>query len=550
MKISPTNFYFSKTFKGATININAFSDTHGEILLANSALEEIRQRQTDIFVPQEKGYANITAVSGDWFMDGGKKGYKTDPNKEIGKFQLDIFNEFIKQLKKIAPNNKTLFTAGNHEFDGGVELLAQIFKDINAEVLMTNLDLQNSPAFETGISEGKIINQKIIEVEDDKNSDLMHKILFLGISPVNMVYYQKNLAGLEFTDNIKKSQHSVTKEDYEKTLSECKNRINEFKKDNPNGCVILLSHTGVEFADNLTKEAPIDLVFDGHEHKDDIRFVNRTPIVPLSLNFKKIVNAKIKFDDNGKIDNINLKSFSPLANKKRGAIFKLYKELFKEDLKPIYSIKTPNTQTKKLDITGIREGNNFLANFVTDSILEEAKKIDSSIDFFALNSSSIRNGLKVSDNPSISSFDVTNVLSGIKTEEGQILTTQVTGRELAYLVIDNFAFNKKAPSSNPLTQYSGLIVNKTELLKTWEQTASIEDCLQFIINSNTGKEIEADTTYKIANVEKYFNKTKNKQIAELKNNSTYLGVSVQELFKEHFVSSENNLVAKCDIRIK
>lgn len=550
MKLQPINIHFRQTFKGATININAFSDTHGEIFLANSALEEMKQRKTDIFVPQEKGNANITAVCGDWFMDGNKKGYKTAPNKESGKFQLDIFNEFMKQLKKIAPNNKTLFTSGNHEFDGGVELLAKIFENINAEVLMTNLDLQNSPAFEASISDGKIINQKIIEVEDDKNPDLKHTVLFLGISPVNMVYYQRNLKGLTFTENIDKSQHSVTKEDYQKTLSDCKDRIRKFKENNPKGHVVLLSHTGVEFADNLAKEAPIDLIFDGHEHKDDIRIVNRTPIVPLSLNFQKIVNAKIKLDDNSEIDNINIKSFSPLTNKTRGPLFRLYQKIFKDDLKPIYSIKTPESQIKKLDISGIREGNNFLANFVTDSILEEAKKIDPNIDFFAINASAIRRCLKTSDKPSISSFDVNNVLSGIKEEEGQIMTTQVTGKELAYLVVDNFLFNRKAPNSNPLIQYSGLIVDRTNLLKAYEKNASLELCTQFITDANTGKRIEADKIYKIANVEKYFDKTRNAEISELKKRSAYLGCNVQKLFNEHFTSSENNLFAKCDIRIK
>lgn len=550
MKIQPKNLYFNQTFKGATININAFSDTHGEIFLANSALEEMKQRQTDIFVPQEKGYANITAICGDWFMDGSKKGYKTAPNKESGRFQLDIFNEFMKQLKEIAPDNKAIFTAGNHEFDGGVKLLAQIFRDIDAEILMTNLDLQNSPAFETSISDGKIINQKIMEVEDDKDPNLKHKVLFLGISPVNMIYYQRKLDGLKFTENVEKSQHFVTKEDYKKTLSDCKERIKQFKEENPKGLVVLLSHTGVKFADNLAKEAPVDLIFDGHEHKDDIRFVNRTPIMPLSLNFKKIVNAKIKLDDNGEIDNIKLKSFSPLENKRKGPLLKLYKKLFKEDLRPTYSIKAQKPQVKKLDITGIREGNNFLANFVTDSILEEARKKDSTIDFFALNSSSIRRCLKVSSKPSISYFDINSVLSGIKEEEGQIMTTQVTGKELAYLVIDNFLFNRKAPSSNPIIQYSGLIIDRTNLLKAYENNDSLETYTQFIIDENTGETIKPDRIYKIANVEKYFDKSKNYYIKELKKSSEYMGVSVQKLFKEHFVSSANNLVARCDVRVK
>lgn len=547
MKIQPTNFYFSQTFKRATVNINAFSDTHGEVFYANSALEEMRKKQKDIFIPQKKGNANITAICGDWFMNGNKKGYETAPNKENGMFQLDIFNEFMKQLKKIAPNNQVIFASGNHEFDGGVELLSRIFKDIDAEVLMTNLDLQNSPAFEESISEGKIVNQKIVEVEDDKNPDLKHKVLFLGISPVNMFYYQKNLNGVEFTENIEKSQFFVTKQDYEKTLVDCKERIKNFKQENPQGHVVVLSHTGVEFSDNLAKESEVDLIFDGHEHKDDIRFVNKTPIVSLSLNFKKIVNAKIEMDDNGEIENINLKRLSPLKNKTEGPLFDLYKKLFKEDLKQVYSIKTADPKVKELDIEGVRKGNNFLANFVTDSVLEELKKIDSSIDFFAINSSAIRRSLKVSNKASVSPFDVNNVLSGIREEDGQIMTTQVTGKELTYLILDNYLFEQKAP---PIMQYSGLIIDKTELLKAYEKNVSLEDCTQFIIDENTGKKVEPDKIYKIANVEKYFDKSKNCNIIELKKSSNYLGFSVQTLLKKHFLSSENNLFARCDVRIK
>ena len=48
MKIQSIN-YSNQTFKSATININAFSDTHGELVLANNALEDMRNRQQDIF---------------------------------------------------------------------------------------------------------------------------------------------------------------------------------------------------------------------------------------------------------------------------------------------------------------------------------------------------------------------------------------------------------------------------------------------------------------------------------------------------------------------
>ena len=424
MKISliKNNNSTNVSFNAAMLNINAFSDTHGELLYANSALEEMRSRKIDIFCKSDdKASANVIAVCGDWFIDGSRKGYITNPKKEVARFQLDILNEFIRQIKGIASNTMTLFTPGNHEFDGGVKLLDDVLANLDAEVLFSNLDISSSDGFQKSISGNKIINEKIVEIEDDKNPELKHKFLFLGISPVNMPAYQKKLDGVSLIDAIPKPQRYVTKEDYEKTLEYCKGRISKFKRENPNGHVIFMCHTGVNFADTLARESSVDLVFDGHEHKDPIRVVNGTPIVPLSQNFKKIVNAKMKVDDEGNLADIGLKSFSPLENKTKGPLLKLYRKLFAKDTKNKYSIRTDKENVQQLDIKDVRQGNSFLANFITDTILEELKKKDGSIDFFALNSSSIRHPLNVSMEPKNSFLDVMSVLSGIKEEEGKML---------------------------------------------------------------------------------------------------------------------------------
>ncbi len=550
MKIQAPKNYYNQTFKAATVNINAFSDTHGELFYANKGLEELRKRQKDVFEPQERGKTNILAICGDWFIDGARTGYLTNPTKQNGLFQLDILNAFLGQIKKIAPNNITLFTPGNHEFDGGVPLLSKILGKLNAQTIISNLDIENSPAFESSIRNGQLVSQKTIEVEDDKNPDLKHKVLFLGITPVNLVSYQKNLEGITLTNNVEKAQNKVKPEDYKETLENFKKRIYEFKKENPNGLVILMSHTGVNFADNLAKESNVDLILDGHEHKEDIRVVNGTQIVPLSQNFQRMVNAKFKIDDNGNIDSVNIKTYSPLGNRKKGPLYRLYHTLFKEDIRKIYSIRADDSKIHKLDTQNIRTGNNFLANFVTDSILFEMKQKDPSIDFFALNSSAIRRPLKASIVPETSAFDVLNVLSGIKEEDGQIMTSEVNGKELAYLIMDNVIFNKEAPSKNPLIQYSGLIIDKTSIIDAVNKGEPLDSHLKFITDMRTGKPIKADKTYKIANVEKFFNKSENGYIKSLKDKSKFFGATAQELFKQHFVKSHGVLYAKCDVRYK
>ncbi len=553
MKISPinNNVYKNPSFGAASVSINSFSDTHGSLQLANSALEEMRYRQNDIFYPEEKGKANVMAICGDWFIDGNKSGFKTNPKKKNAFFQLDILNEFIKQAKVLANNNLTvLFTSGNHEFDGGVPLLDEVLSNMDAEVVMTNVDTKNSPALEKSISKNKIVNEKIIEVEDDKNPNLKNKILFLGIIPVNMAAYQKETNGVSITDNIPKSQIYVEKEDYENTLNDCKDRIRKFKKENKNGIVILMNHTGVNFANNLARESEVNLVFDGHEHKNNMRFVNRTPIVSLSMNFKKIVNAKIDIDDEGKLKRILLNQFCPLDNKENGPILDLYTKLFKDDIEEKYSITTDNPRLEMLDIHNIRVQNNYLANFITDSILEEIRKKDKTVDFFALNSSSIRHPLRVSESPCISNLDIMNVLEGIREDEGKIMTTEVTGKDIVYMVLDNFTFNEENPKRNPLIHYSGLITDKTNMLKDYKAGKNIEELAKYVTDTRTNEPLELDKVYKIANPEKYFKKSQNKKIRDLKESSSYTEDTVQSLFKKYFEESDGNIHIKCEERIK
>lgn len=580
MNISPIQRQ-NPSFKSATVCVNVLSDTHGELFLANSAAEEMRKRRKDIFTYEKKGSANITAVCGDWFMDGAKKGYKSNPKMPLAKFQLEMLNGFFNQIKKMAINSTEIFTLGNHEFDGGVELLDDVLSGIDADVIASNLDIENSSGFSKSIENGKIFNEKIVEVEDDKNPDLKHKLLFLGVMPVNLKMYQKNLNGISLTDLNDKPQAFVSKSDYMATLDACKKRIARFKKENPNGIVIFLSHTGVDFSDNLARESETDIIFDGHEHKTETRIVNKTPIIPLSQNFQRISNAKIQINDEGKIDVIRLLNFNPSGNTKRGYLYRLYNKLLAKDIEKKYSVKSDNPSVNMLDVQGIRDGNNFLANFVTDSILDEIRKEDSSVDFFALNASAIRHSLPVSDKPSVSYFDIMNVLAGIKEEDGQIMITDVTGEQLVMFVIDNILFNKPNPQKNPIIHYSGLIIDREKIIKIIEagklynsvshSVADSSECSPFkdatfntsrenlfrqykeiakyIINANTNTPIDLEGMYRIANVEKYFNKSQKAEIKELKSQSEYIGYSVQELFLRHFDNEAENLVSKCDIRI-
>lgn len=551
MKITPSrNININQSFKAATISINSFSDTHGNIQLADKAYQELKDKRDDVFCKEEKGKKNVFAICGDWFMDGAKKGYYSNPEKNNAFFQLDMLNAFITKIKKLTGNTSFLFTPGNHEFDGGVPLLDKILSKLDAKVLMTNLHIPTSNGLSSSISSGKIVNQEIVEVEDDKNPDLKHKVLFLGISPVNLEYYQKNCTGLNLLNNVRIAQKKVKEDDYQATMNDCKHRIEEFKKENPNGVVILMSHTGVEFADNLAKRADIDFVLDGHEHKEKIRYVEKTPIIPLSQNFKKMVNLKLHFNDDGEFSSYELKTLAPLKNEKKGELSKLYETLFHKDTKKQYSIISDSLSKEDFGIEQVRVGNSHLANFITDSILEEIRKEQPDVDFFGLNSSAIRSGLELSEKPSVSHFDVMNVLSGIKEEDGQIMLTEMSGKEVLETVIDNILFNSLMPTKNPIMQYSGLSVDKTAMLQGYDIGCELEDLYRFVVDTNTGKPIEADKSYIFANAEKYFDKTDNSQIKNIKKRSKKIGYTVPELFERHFANASEPLVAKREVRYK
>lgn len=546
MNINAVNF--SKiNFKGAKVNINAFSDTHGNVGSVNNAFEQMKKE--DVFVQEKTGVKNVLAIAGDWFTDGNRQNLVTHPDKYLAELQAEMFNGLISEVKKHTKDATVLFTPGNHEYDGGTDLADKIMSSLDSEILVSNLKIENAQGFKRCKSSGKLINEKILEITDDKNPQRIHKVLFLGVAPVNMKYYQYNSDNLGLIDNIYKSQTKVNKDEYSGTVDQLKKKITEFKKENPKGAVVVLSHTGVNLADNLAKESSVDLVFDGHEHKNIVRYVNSTPIIPLSQNFYKTINATVRFDDEGNVLKPEFKFIYPDKNKTRGPLAELYNDLFREDIRPVYSIKAGKKGVSSLGIEGVRKGNSYLANFITDAVMAELKKKVNDVDFFALNSSSIRHPLNVSKKKSVSSLDISNALAGIKGEDAILMITELSGAQIAYLVADNIEFNKDFPEKNPLIHYSGLSVDRTGMLKAIEDGESPQELTRFIIDKNTSEPIEKDKKYKIANPVKYFKKTSNEYIKALQEVSENTGLNLKELFKKYFENSSGTVKATFDVRI-
>lgn len=538
----------SINFKGATINISALSDTHGHIEQADSAFQSLMKQRA--FETEGTGKINYLITGGDWFISGDKKGYKSAPDKPLMQFQLYLYNKFVSEIKKRFPKLKTLFVPGNHEFDGGSDLFQKTAANLDSTILATNIDTKNSPLFKKEIASGHIVEQTVDFVQDDKIQHISYPVLNLGVSPVNMNFYSKKTDGITLTDNIPQAQKTIKPEQYKKTFENVISKAKQFKKDYPNGIVVLTSHTGVGFAENCAKEDVFDIIFNAHEHKNTDEFTYDTPIINLSQNFNKIVNAKIKINDNGERELISITDIIPQKDEKqKGAIAEFFDFLFKEDSKKIYKIKCPDKSLKELSTDGIRKGNNHLANFVTDIILSEIKERDPKVNIFALNASAIRGGFEIDNNkPSTSNVDVMNCLDGINISQADVYTTDVTGRQLVDLILDNLKFNLKDREKNPIIHYSGIRIDRINLLRNYKRTQDNAKLCPFITLSKTGLSIKPDKIYRIANPVKYFEKAQTKEVKDLLAVSEPLNCNIVEMFNEHF-DKHPSVTYKPDVRI-
>lgn len=555
MKINSNGSNFN--FKSAVLNINTFSDNHGNLEKLDGFYQSIEQNRDELFLEDKKGNQNALVIAGDWFIAGGTKGYKSNPNANSHYFQTMFFNKFVEKMNAFTKNTKTYFVPGNHELDAGVYEFKKVLENICATVLMTNLDFKKSPVLQPLIDTNKVVKQDILEIEDDKNPNLKHKALFLGINPVNMPYYRYGIRGINFINQFAKAGKSTAPEDYKETFDETVKIIKEFKQKNPKGLVIVSSHTGVNFAQNLAEymgKDNINLILNAHEHLDGIDEVSGVKIVNLGQNFEKYVNAKFFLDDEGDLkSDVDLGVYYPDNNpvsSKEGFFKKFYDRVFCKDLKKEYKINTRKPDISVLGIEGIRLGNNYLANFVTDAILSQIQKTNPEVQIFAINASAIRTPLDTALYGGANNIQIMNTLNGIVDEDAGLLKSTISGRVLVKLVAENTVFSETNPKRNPVTHYSGLIIDKKEILDGIHSGKSDEYLTQFIKTAD-GTPIDLNKTYTIANVEKYFKKSKTPFInSTLYNEAEPLNLNAKKLFVSYMNENKENLIAKCDTRIK
>ena len=548
MKITTIN-QNTPSFKGANLNINALSDTHGQLGLMENLCAKIEENKQDIFLKEKEGNKNVFIVAGDWFMAGDVKGYKTNPDWNSQKYQLVFLNKLIHFIHTLSRHCEIIFSVGNHEFDAGEKEFSSSMDKIHGKIIMTNVNLENSPELSELNKKKKITKSQIIKIKDDKNPFLSHEVLFISTIPSNMSYYNKKLKGIDFSDNVNKAQSKLNPDDFKNSLYETEKEIKDFKQKNKKGVVILLDHFAGEFQKELLKKnLPINVILSAHEHEDEKAISGNTLIVKLSQNFLKLENIKIKFDDDGNIEEIKTKSVRNDRISKQKNVEEFYNKLFKKDLEQKYII--PSSDNVSLTLDGIRFENNYLANYITDVIFYKIKQYYPEVDIFALNSSSIRGSLLTQNEGQINNTHLVMTLNGIKEEDANILISKVTGLELLEIICDNILFNDKNHQKNPLLQYSGIKINKNTMLALLKKGMEPSALCNLVKTTKDNKPVDLTKTYYLANVEKLFNKTKFDLLKNIyKSNRTHkTNLNAKELFKSYFEEGNNAVVAKKEER--
>lgn len=567
------------SFGKSQINIVATSDNHGRTGTLPKYYHLIQSRISELFgiKPKKnpKSVANVAIFNGDWFMNPKPKGYLSKPNLCNGDVQFTFLRSFVNMFKAEDNNAHVLFNIGNHDLDGGARKLFKYLKASGATTVLTNTNIKTSTLFkELDISketkQRKFVPEYIIEVKDDKKPNLTNKVLFLAITTPAMSNYV--IEGIDNIDIADKGKEN--KNDYPQTIKAVNERINNFKANNPEGSVVLLTHTGAKVAKNIASKVDIapNLILNGHDHKDTETSFNvngqEIKMVSLSENNKKVDAIQLHFNDNGKLADITTKKFyaSELDSKKiENITTKKTEKLLKNDLTPSVFIESD----VPLKVEGVRNSNNHLANFINDNILEAINRTPGGEDtqLFCIPSTAFRRSLN--HNEWSTNSDLLNILNGNVESIARVYTGEATGEDVLSMVLENMIVHKGDEFKHTILQWSGLKINKTQLVNIanelnlntqddftghkrseYIKQAITTNAIEIKDKNGDYKPVNLKESYKIAMPNYFFVKPRVPTAMKLgrKENSTFKSINktMTELFKENL---DSKVKVKPDTRI-
>ncbi len=544
--LSPVNQADSWTFRGARINILATADNHGNIMKMPIWLKTVENNAKDIFArSNEESTKNFFAIVGDWFINPSKRGYLTKTKLSNGELQNLAMLKTISMLRMMVTHAahgaayfETLFTAGNHCLDGGDGFLLNVMKKNPMTSLVTNVDLEKSPAVNRAmIQNNRIVQSAVYSIPDDKNPDFFHKVLFLGVTIPSMDFYNPGLLkGMTFFDNCNKKDANLKEEDLGGTIESVRKHVDAFKAENTKGAVILLSHTGGRISEIICKNVPqINLVLNGHDHKNIQTNVGKTSVNSLGKDNEMIKALNLEFDDEGNIIKTTMTPYFTGVTVADGIenhqFNKFLEEFLAQDLEPVLSMEDELKYGNEL-----RYSNSYLMNYLTTAVKKQLnEKISPGVFTTAIQSSIVRGGLKDGAN----NLDIMKVFDGVSEDLSNLRMGTLTGEELSGLIIENVIQNLKAPTRNTIIHWSDVQINRSMIseITAGNSQNKLIDAIK-VRNQETQEfePIDLKKEYSMIINDKFLIKDDIEWPPKIRDRFVSLDKTYDELFREHLES--------------
>lgn len=544
------------SFSGARINILATADNHGNIMRMPIWLRTVENNAKDIFAKSdEESTKNFFAVVGDWFINPSKKGYLTRPMLSNGDLQnlallktIGMLRNIVMKAAKGAAYFETLFTAGNHCLDAGDDFLLGVMKRNPMTSLLTNADLAKSPAVKRAMVENnRIVQAATYSIADDKDPDFFHKVLFLGVTIPSMDFYNPGLLkGMTFFDNCNKKDAGLKEEDLGGTIQSVKEKVDKFKEENPKGAVILLSHTGGRISEIICKHVPqINLVLNGHDHKNLQTNFGKTSINSLGKDNEMIKALSLEFDDEGNIVKTSMTPYFTAVTIPDGIeehpFQKFLNDVLSKDLTPIVSVNEiksdGETGSKELAYGNeLRYSNSYLMNYLTSAIKRVVReKTDPEVFTVAIQSSIVRGSIKDGAN----NLDIMKVFDGVSEDLSNLRIGSIKGEEMVGLIVENVLQNLKAPTRNTIIHWSDVQVNRSMIsdIQSGQSTNNYADAIK--VRNQETKEfepIDLNKDYKMVINEKFLVKDDIVWPGRIRDRFVSMDKTYDELFKDYLAS--------------
>ncbi len=521
-----TNFNFPQVgFKAAQVNIVAMSDNHGNVQNLPQLVGTIDKNKGDIFKKaDEKSTLNMFAIAGDFFMNPHKKGYMTKPELSNGDIQANFLDKVVNTVKGMVKNNfDTVYSLGNHCYDGGDEFVFNKLKDEPVKTLVTNVDLEKSPLV-TGLMKDhkNIVKSQVYEVQDDKNPNLKHDVMFVGVTIPSL---KGKLTKTELYDNCNKKDTQLTEDDLQGTFAVLNKEVGAFKEKHPKGAVVLLSHMGAPISKMIQKNVPnINVILNGHDHTRDNEVQGGTLINSLGKDNEIIKSVNFRFNDDGDLEDVGYNMYITENSAPDKDVKTFLDKNFEEDVKPLVKMHGAS----ELEYSDkIRYANTELTNFLTSTVAEEARKEIPDLASVALQSSYVRGGIKEGS----TNLNLLKIFDGIDVESQNLNVGNVKGNQLVDIISKNVKSNLEAPTRNTLIQWSDFQVNRTmiEQISKGESKNSYADAVK-CRNQQTGKfeNIDLNKDYKVILSNKILSK---KDFKEVKDNFKSINKNYDDFFR-------------------